>query len=362
MKNRDEIQKKALDLLIDKERAGVGITMGGGKTLIGLKHMAHFYSPRAKFLVVAPKKTIFTEWTSQAEKYDLEHLLGSIDFTTYLSLPKQSFEYDVVYLDECHSLLNTHMYWLSNYKGRIVGLTGTPPRYDSSEKGVMVNMFCPIVYEYKTDKAVEDKILNDYNIIVHMLPMDALKTMKMEKNGKHWYTSEQESYNYWTNRVMNANSPKERQIMSIMRMKQIMAYPSKEHYVKKLMDTINDKLIIFANTQEQADKFGVASYHSNNPDSEENLEKFKKGDILDLACVLQLNEGVNIPYLRSGIIMHAYGNERKASQRIGRLLRLNPTETSTVHILCYKDTVDEVWVKQSLEDFDSSKITYTEDY
>ena len=362
MKNRDEIQKKALDLLIDKERAGVGITMGGGKTLIGLKHMAHFYSPRAKFLVVAPKKTIFTEWTSQAEKYDLEHLLGSIDFTTYLSLPKQSFEYDVVYLDECHSLLNTHMHWLSNYKGRIVGLTGTPPRYDSSEKGVMVNMFCPIVYEYKTDKAVEDKILNDYNIIVHMLPMDALKTMKMEKNGKHWYTSEQNTYAYWTERLENARKGKEMQIMRVMRMKAIMSFPSKEKLAKTLLNRISEKVILFANTQEQADRLCKHSYHSKNPNSEESLKDFKSGKITKLSAVLQLNEGVNIPNLKQGIIMHAYGNERKASQRIGRLLRLNPTETSTVHILCYKDTVDEVWVKQSLEDFDSSKITYTEDY
>jgi hypothetical protein len=56
--------------------------------------------------------------------------------------------------------------------------------------------------------------------------------------------------------------------------------------------------------------------------------------------------------------MHAYGNERKSAQRIGRLLRLNPDETATCHILCYKDTVDEKWVKNALSEFDSSKIKY----
>ena len=34
--------------------------------------------------------------------------------------------------------------------------------------------------------------------------------------------------------------------------------------------------------------------------------------------------------------MHAYGNERKTAQRIGRLLRLNPSESAVCHILCYK--------------------------
>jgi superfamily II DNA or RNA helicase len=85
---------------------------------------------------------------------------------------------------------------------------------------------------------------------------------------------------------------------------------------------------------------------------------FKQGVIDKLSCVLQLSEGVNIPELRSGIIMHAYGNERKSSQRIGRLLRLNPGETAIVHILCYKDTVDEKWVTEALKDFDQKKIKY----
>jgi hypothetical protein len=56
--------------------------------------------------------------------------------------------------------------------------------------------------------------------------------------------------------------------------------------------------------------------------------------------------------------MHAYGNERKASQRIGRLLRLNPNDKSTIHVLCYKDTIDEDWVIKALEDYDQTKITW----
>jgi len=73
---------------------------------------------------------------------------------------------------------------------------------------------------------------------------------------------------------------------------------------------------------------------------------------------LQLSEGVSIPQLEQGIIVHAYGNERKTSQRIGRLLRLNPSQVATCHILCYKDTVDEKWIKSALSNFESSKIKH----
>ncbi len=145
-----------------------------------------------------------------------------------------------------------------------------------------------------------------------------------------------------------------------MRMRAIMEYPSKERYTKKLLASITQKskVIVFANTQEQADKLSQYSYHSNNARSEENLQLFKDSQINCLTTVHQLSEGVNIPNLKQGIILHAYGNERKSAQRIGRLLRLNPDETAVVHILCYKNTIDEQWVKTALEGFDKSKVTY----
>jgi superfamily II DNA or RNA helicase len=355
--NRDQIQKEALEKVLPLNRSGIAVTMGGGKTLIGLHHANANYNEFARFLIVAPKKSIFKEWQSQAKQFGLEHLLPHFTFTTYLSLSKQELDYDVVYFDECHSLLESQEVWLSQYTGKILGLTGTPPRFKKSEKGKMVDKYCPIVYEYKTDDAVTAHILNDYQIVIHNLSLNYLKNIKVEKNGKIWFTSERATYDYWSNRVEGASSKKEEQIMRVMRMKSLMTFASKEILAKKLLVEIKDKVILFANTQTQADSFGIPSYHSNNQQSEFNLELFKEGKILRLAAVLQLSEGVNIPNLKQGIILHAYGNERKTSQRLGRLLRLSPKETSIIHILCYENTVDETWVTQSLSGFDQSKIT-----
>jgi superfamily II DNA or RNA helicase len=141
-------------------------------------------------------------------------------------------------------------------------------------------------------------------------------------------------------------------------MKAMMEYPSKEKYTKLLMQSINTKCIVFANTQAQADLLCEYSYHSNNKESEDNLLMFKEGKIDKLSTVMQLNEGVNISNLKQGIIMHAYGNERKSAQRIGRLLRLNPDDKAIVHILCYMDTIDEKWVTEALENFDQTKIVW----
>ena len=357
-KNRNDVQSEAISALLSSRRAGVAVSMGVGKTLIGLKHLKELYNPNKVFkaLVVAPKKSIFQSWKDEMQKHGLTQLESSITYSTYISLKKQDLDYDVVYLDECHNLLPSHEPWLDAYKGFIVGLTGTPPKYDRSTKGKLVNKFCPMKYTYFVDNAVSDGILNDYKIVVHMIPLDTARNVSIGK--KNWLTSELESYMYWCDKIDRSVTPNETMMFRIQRMKSMMIYTSKEKYAKKLFDGITDKCILFANTQKQAEKLCSHSYHSDNPDSEENLLKFKSGIINKLSAVLQLSEGVNIPELRAGIIMHAYGNERKSSQRIGRLLRLNPTEKAVVHILCYKGTVDEAWVKSALSDFDQNKIIY----
>ena len=92
--------------------------------------------------------------------------------------------------------------------------------------------------------------------------------------------------------------------------------------------------------------------------NEINLQNFSSGKITRLSAVEQLSEGVTVPNLKHIVIMHSYGNEKKASQKIGRALRLNKDEVASVHVLCFRDTVDETWVAKSLEDFDLSKIRW----
>lgn len=354
---KDEVQLEALQATDGRQRCSVVLGTGVGKTLVGLTHIEKNNTSLMKCLIVAPKKSIFQSWKDDAVKFGKEHLLDRMVFTTYLSLNKHNpNDYDAVYLDEAHSLLDSHRGFLQLYKGKILGLTGTPPKRDYSEKGKLLNEFCPVVYTFKADDAVENKILNDYQIIVHQLRLSNEKNYLINQGGKKWMTDEESNYVYWSRRIDVGSG--NMHMLRVMRMKAMMEYPSKEKYTKKLMESIQNKCIVFANTQAQADRLCPYSYHSGNKESEENLLLFKEGTISKLSTVLQLNEGVNIPNLKQGIIMHAYGNERKSSQRIGRLLRLNPDDKAIVHILCYVDTIDEKWVKEALENFDQSKIVW----
>ena len=313
--NKNDIQREALEATNGKRACSIVLATGVGKTLVGLTHMELNTTELMRCLVVAPKKAIFQSWKDDAVKFGKEELLGRMVFTTYLSLNKHKpTDYDVVYLDEMHSLLDSHRGFLQLYKGKILGLTGTPPKRDYSEKGRLVQEFCPVVFTFKADDAVENGILNDYQIIVHQLSLSNEKVYEAKMSNKTYFTAETSNYTYWSRRLDIGSG--NMHMLRVMRMKALMEYPSKERYVRKLFSDIDSKCILFANTQAQADMLCSHSYHSKNPESEENLRMFKAGEITKLSTVMQLNEGVNIPNLRQGIIMHAYGNERKAAQRI----------------------------------------------
>ncbi len=352
MNKKDIIQSECIDAIGNKKRAGVVLGTGTGKTLLGLKHMITRYTDACLFLVVAPKLSIHQEWLSQAKEHGFEYLIPHMQFVTYLSLTKLNYNYDYVYLDECHNLKYHHGDWLSQYDGPVLGMTGSYPKPRSEESYDVCQQFCPVVYKYDIDKGIEDKILNDYKIFIHLLNLNKQRTVKIKNGG---YMSEVDNYKMWTRHVDNARG-QQQVINRIMRMKAMQSYPTKVNYAKRLLNMQTDKTLVFTDYTEQADLICEHVYHSKEPKSKENLDLFKSGKISKLSSVLQIAEGANIPNLKVGIIMHAYANEKKLKQKIGRFLRLNPNEKSIVHLLCYNDTVDLKWCKQSLKDFDRNKI------
>ena len=360
---REEIQQEALEIIRDKKQAGINVSMGVGKTYIGLQDMRLCYHETVTYLVVGPTKKIIQSWKDEITKWKIDGLLAHITFSTYLSLNKQENKFDVVYLDECHSLKFSHGHWLTAHVargGRLIGMTGTYPKYKNTEKGKMCEHFVPNLFEYQMDDAVDDNILNDYEIIVHKLMLDNEKTLKKSGKNGEWITSEQVDYQYWCRQIEDCYQGAEMKLR-IMRMKAMQSYPSKIAYMKKLLSSQTHKTIAFVSQKKQADAICPYIHYSGKKKlSDINLEKFSKGEIMQLAAVEQLSQGINIPNLKIGIISHAFANNRQASQKIGRLLRLNPDDKATIHILCYYNSIDKTWVESALEGLNQDKIKWVD--
>lgn len=353
MNKKSEIQEACLTAIGTRKYSGVVLGTGSGKTLLGLKHIAKKYTDTSLFLVVAPKITIHDEWIAQAKEHGLEYLIPHIQFTTYISLHKADNIYDFVYFDECHNAKKKHGDWLRWYDGPALGLTGSYPKYKTSESYQVCDEFFPIVYKYEIGNGIADGMLNDYKIYVHLLDLNSKPSVRTKSGG---LMSEEANYKMWNRFVDNEKNEKKKMLLRIMRMKNMQGYKTKVNYAKALLKMQSDKTLVFTDYTDQADEICNHSYHSKEPKSKEYLDLFKSGKITKLSSVLQIAEGANIPNLKVGIIMHAYANEKKLKQKIGRFLRLNPNEKSIVHLLCYGNTIDYVWCKSALRDFDKQKI------
>ena len=371
---KQALQEHILTVIKGHRLAGVAVATGVGKTLVGLRDMARVLAENElsgtttmPFLVAAPTQAILDSWPQEARKFGLAHLLDAITFTTYRSLSKTLGQghYHKLYLDGCHALKDSHEPALIAHVARkqyILGLTGTPPARPDSEKGRLVATYCPVRVDYTTDEAVLAGLLNDYRLVVHCLHLSSIRDYVLTtKAGSQFTTSERESYQYCSKRLTNADQDTLLvETLRRLRMQALMHYPSKGRYMAYLASQFTEKVLLFTCNQQQAEQQATHTYHSKNKDSPANLALFNTGQIQRLACVVQLSEGINIPDLRVGIIWHALGNERRAAQRIGRLLRLNPDQTATVHLLVYQDTVDEHWVEQALAAYDPAKISYVD--
>lgn len=362
MKTREEVQDEALNISKKHGRCTLAISMRVGKTAIAIRRIEELKPITwARVLIVIPKLSIEDTWKEEIIRLDKEYLLNKIQFTTYLSLDKYNQnDWDLIIFDEVQNLLPNKRLWLSRYFNYVLGLTGTPPK--SKEKVRMLNEFCPIKYTYLVGEAVDDRVLNDYQIIIHKVPIGDDKTVLVKnKKGGSFYSTEREVYNFWGSRIRASTRPKDRQIASIMRMRAMQGFPSKTKYAKKLLRNIDEKCLIFANTVEQANNISPFSYHSKNPDSSVNLDMFKRGMSNNLVCISQLSEGITIPHLNTGLILHSYsGTGSKFLQRFARTMSLEKDELATIHILCTKGTVDEDWVASALEDLDPERIKYVE--
>lgn len=405
MNKREEIQKSAKDKWMETKCGTLAISGGVGKTKIALDIIYGLFwdiSPGGtpRILVVAPKLSIFQSWKDDIKKFN--HNIQPT-YSTYISLENNVLDYDLVILDEITSIKEHHSEWLRSYGGPLLGLTGTPPKHKNSEKGKMLDEFCPVVFTYVTDDAVGDEILNDYRIIVHELAPGSDKVIeKKTKGGGKFYTSEKASIKYYADPLAKAikakehgwellnkyNDPecndlfwcnmsdkektelrndlfasiniasKEIAALSLKLMSAMMQCPTKEAYAKELLSITEDKCIVFANSTMQADRLCPESYHTKNKNSAYNLERFKTGDYMVLSSVMMLEMGVTIADLKVGIVLHAFGSNIRLAQRFFRLLRLRPDEVATLHILVFEGTKDAQWTTKALEGLNQDKITW----
>jgi superfamily II DNA or RNA helicase len=342
---KSKIQSEAIKAHIEHNcKSIIGLSVGMGKTKIAIDRIFSLreLNPSAKILFTGAREVYSRNFRSELNKWNCSD--NNIDMICNKSLHNYIKHYDLVIYDEAHKETDrvyTELLKLIkiNPKIEIIGLTGTPlsnhPIYS----------ILPISYKYLMQDAIEEKMLNNFEmyILKYNLPDD-----------------EKALYDYYYKRYFNAPMVKH-YCPELNRLKIFLNnLSSKVDITNNLINkNLKDhKILIYAGSIEQSKLFDLPVFNS-------SLTKDKKDLIYDnfynsidgkLVNVGILKESVSIPNLKCGFVLGIDSSTSSKHQLIGRFLRLTINDLSKIYFIVAKDTIEEKWVLNGMENFKQIKI------
>lgn len=309
-------------------------------------------------LIAYPDSSIKKSWDN--EFIIMNYDPSNVTYTTHLSLRKyKEKKFDVVILDEIHLLSENQLfaaYELLKINKRVMGLTGT---LGKETKRIIYNtLHLPVIAEYSIEKAIEEKVITDYEITVITVPLD---NKVMRNFGKKLCTEKQRCKNL--SYVIDAMEEKGKPTMflRLTRMRLFQNSISKIRLTKNLIKTYKDeRVLVFCGLQKVADSLDIPSYHTNTTDKK-LFEEFVNGTGNHLAVVKLGNSGVTYKPLNRVIINYTDSNPENLTQKINRATSLeydNPEKKALITIVSSDEEVELNWIKKGLAMFDKSKIRY----
>jgi superfamily II DNA or RNA helicase len=345
---------------------------GTGKSVLTIKILNKY---QGKYLLVTPTIVLHkVDWKNEFIKFDSEELYNQLDKCCYVSLHKYNMnDYDGIILDEAHHFSAKQWYEFIKYlpileNKKIICLTATPGKFGFTKR-TLHTLIKGNVFEYGVEEAVDNELVNDFRIHVIYNTLDSVtKNSNGGNKNSPFLTTEKSNYEYLTTTIDDLKKSMETtegkvknlqfyQIMIRKRAKLLYDLESKVNLVLKFLKDFDSskKRLIFARTIEVAERLEPHSVHSKS--KIDWLTDFRLGKINSISSVDMLLEGVNLPGTEVGIITSPYA-ERKFIQSLGRCLRNPLNVISHYYIFCTKDTVEEDWLKSSLEDINKEKIIY----
>ena len=353
MKNYTEINKIQEDVISKhKKRSSIFLSVGLGKTYLALKYACNNF--KNKKILFTGEKIIYLE-NAKKELFNLTSDIIDINYVCLDSLKNEIKFYDLIIYDESHIGTGIFVNYLEqilkiNPNIEVLCLTGTP-KYKDNDFKRLLNL-CPEIYNYVTSEAIENKLINDIEIIPIYHELSKEKNIYVKTDKFNFYTSEQNSYNSlykkYENLIFKGGFSKELSYLKLF----FKNLKSKEIILKSLLS--KDKTLIYAGSIEQADRLKedlkCGAYHSKQTKDINKImyNNFFNDTINILINVNGIKESANIKNLKIGIIMSVDAASHGFEQILGRFGRLIPEkEIGKVYVIIAKNTIEEQWFEKA---------------
>jgi len=384
-----DYQIEAAQKWISKKNGIISFATGTGKTKTAILCMEKYLekNDRGIFLLVVPNKTLVNQWGDELSKIgfksvrcfsesnnwnksikDLRNswevnlidefvMITTIDTFRTTKFQKQLNRIkDYVFIsDECHRLATNSILKILPEVDWKLGLSATPVIYMAKDlTDRLLKYFGGIIGTYTLHDAIKNNLLVPYEyhpIIVKLTDKEleeyqklSHKLVKMigydDENKMDHLSLEAQLVLFKRSRIIYGARKKLSKldclIDKISDLKYTLVYcgatrsdiSDKDDQVEangeKQLDSVNDLL--------HSKNIISAQYTKDENGSEriDRIEQFKKGNISTLVAIKCLDEGVDIPEIRTGIILASSGNPREYIQRRGRLLRKFPNKDKAI--------------------------------
>ncbi len=393
------VQQEALTAWKDNGCRGIiAMATGTGKSRIPINYM---YKDIVSLgiLIVPTEKLRDNNWEEEFKKVDnCDAIYDNLGRFCYASINKINNTYwKLAILDEVHNITeNNSEFFLKNRVDEIMALTATVPT-DPVKLKILSDLNLPVVYELTLDEAVKLRLVSPYEITIVETNLDSNYVyIEAGNKKKPFKITEVQAYKYLNEKIdkleprINLPKPtdfeggfgfvddnigmhrglteKEQKSLTNLIMKRMkFIYDLKGKYncaewIKHNILTVktnegepDQRTIFFCGSINQANNICIYNYHSKSK-SDEGLQRFINKQTNYLACVDSLNEGMNLPDVDNAVIIQCNSNEKDLIQRIGRAIRFRTGHIAKIIIIVCKNTVDEKWVDNAIQNLDSTKI------
>lgn len=370
MAKRTEIQLAATDAALEAFktylRVGLVIGTGVGKTKMALDILDVLIQrdpPLGLPILIAVSATDLRDSTWHAEMQKFNKRFPNVILECYQTLYKwKDQKFYAVIADEGDFALTEEYskFFFNNSLGYMLFMTAF---VTDAKKELLSQVVDKVVFEYTTQQAQKDGILNPTKFYEIRFPVGHTATRRVEykKGGtkQSFMQSENAAYDFLekkynsalfayravqakiTSQALLGEDITELQRQSDVHFAKMKIYAGKRKTLlhtlessrkvaKELIKCIHahtgNKVLVFSMLTDQLDAICEHSYHGGNV-KDDNLEKLNAGDIKTLGVAKKVNRGVNLTEVNVLIKESYVGSDTDFQQQHGRGVRLRPDQT-----------------------------------
>lgn len=361
-----EWQEKAFPLWWEKKRGIIKVVTGGGKTFFAIHCLKRYLEndPQKSILIVVPSIALLDQWyDSLSQNFDDKEIslngggeqtkvITKICISTIDSLKNIisliDAENTLLIVDECHKIgTEKRGEMLTNAWHATLGLSATPERdYDDNFYIIIKKILGDIIFNYDYIDAREDEVIVNFKLLygyAALLPEEENKYKKFTKSiQRRAATIGGQDMNDYPLKMLIFNRAR-----LVKNSKNRIPYG-----IELIQKYERDSWIVFTENKKQAKEFnkivnklkgfnsGIYNTDLNDDERQENLEKFKAGNLNVLVSCTALDEGFDMPEADGAMILSASSSKRQRIQRMGRVLRITANKENALIVTVYSSKTE----------------------